>query len=308
MAFEYVVYAPGKGMVKGAIDVASEDMAEETLEKAGYRVISLKPVKDGRRIRELFPTFFGVKSKDMLAFSGQLATLIESGIPLVTALHLLGEQVESKPLREVINGVIEELQGGKSFSQALASYPQVFPEIYRQIVAAGEHAGTLELGIRQAVNYIEKGAATLKKAKRALMYPAFVLVLAIGVIILLMTVALPPMLTMLTEFGAELPLPTRILLAVTGFLTAYKFYILGTVLGSVILMGWYVSRPAGRLALDKLMLKLPVAKSITIQSNMAMFSRTVSVLTQAGLPLPQIIDIVCQTTSNRIIREAIKIL
>ncbi|MFC1926915.1 type II secretion system F family protein [Chloroflexota bacterium] len=306
MSYKYVAYTGDKRIVKGTVNVGAEGQAEEALKKVGYRVISLKQVKPGLNLEQLLPTFFGVKPRDVIAFSRQLSTLIESGISLAIALRLLEEQVSSSAFRSVIAGLSKELQGGSSFSQALTKHPQVFPDTYRQIVGAGEHAGNLEVALRQAVSYMERGTAATQKVKRAMMYPAMVLLLAIGVVIIMMTFALPPLLGLFDALEAELPLTTKFLIALTGFLSTQKFYLLGAVLILTVLSLWYFRRPAGRFMLDKILLRMPIISSMIIQSNMALFSRTMSVLLNVGLPLPQIMDIVCKTINNRIISQALR--
>jgi len=306
MSYKYVAYTEDKRIVKGTVNVGAEGQAEEALKKVGYRVLSLKQVKPGLNLEQMFPTFFGVKPRDVIAFSRQLSTLIESGISLAIALRLLEEQVSSSAFRSVIAGLSKELQGGSSFSQALTKHPQVFPDTYRQIVGAGEHAGNLEIALRQAVSYMERGTAATQKVKRAMTYPAMVLLLAIGVVIIMMTFALPPLLGLFDALEAELPLTTKFLIALTGFLSGQKFYLLGAVLILTVLSLWYFRRPAGRFMLDKILLRVPIIGSMIIQSNMALFSRTMSVLLNVGLPLPQIMDIVCKTISNRIIGQALR--
>ena len=306
MTYLYRTYTLDKRIVQGTIDAASESMAEEALYRAGYqRVLSLEEVRPGLSLGKLLPTLFGVKTQDVIDFSRQLATLIESGVTILTALQLLEGQASRAALRKVIAGLIEELRGGSSFSQALSEYPQAFSYSYCQVMKASEQAGNLEVGLRQVAGYMEKQAATKKKVVRALTYPAMVLLMAIGVCVLLITVVLPPLIGLFTSFDAELPWMTRLLIAVAGFLINYQLYLLVGLFALVILVVVYVRRPAGRLTMDRLMLKIPVIGSITIQRNMRHFCQTMSMLLKAGLLLPQIMHIVTQTVGNRIIRQAL---
>ena len=306
MTYLYRTYTLDKRIVQGTIDAASESMAEEALYRAGYqRVLSLEEVRPGLSLERLIPTLFGVKTQDVIDFSRQLATLIESGVTILTALQLLEGQASRAALRKVIAGLIEELRGGSSFSQALSEYPQAFSYSYCQVMKASEQAGNLEVGLRQVAGYMEKQAATKKKVVRALTYPAMVLLMAIGVCVLLITVVLPPLIGLFTSFDAELPWMTRLLIAVAGFLINYQLYLLVGLFALVILVVVYVRRPAGRLTMDRLMLKIPVIGSITIQRNMRHFCQTTSMLLKAGLLLPQIMHIVTQTVGNRIIRQAL---
>ena len=307
MAYQFKAYTLDKRIVKGRIDAASESMAEEALYRAGYnRVLSLKEIRPGLSLEQLIPTFFGVKAQDVIDLSRQLATLIESGVTILTALQLLEEQAFRAAFRKVIAGLIAELRGGSSLSQALSKYPQVFSYTYCQVVKAGEQAGNLEVGLRQIAGYMEKQAATKKKIRSAMAYPIMVLLMAIGVFALLITVALPPLVGLFTALGTELPWTTRLLIAISGFLINYKFYLLVGVSIVVVSIIGYLRLPAGKLTMDRLMLKLPLIGPINIQRNVGHFCRTASMLLKAGLLLPQTMNIVIQTVGNRIIRQVLR--
>ncbi len=307
MAYQFKAYTLDKRIVQGTIDAASEIMAEEALYRAGYnRVLSLKEIRPGLSLEQLIPTFFGVKAQDVIDLSRQLATLIESGVTILTALQLLEEQAFRAAFRKVIAGLIAELRGGSSLSQALSKYPQVFSYTYCQVVKAGEQAGNLEVGLRQIAGYMEKQAATKKKIRSALAYPIMVLLMAIGVFALLITVALPPLVGLFTALGTELPWTTRLLIAISGFLINYKFYLLVGVSIVVVSIIGYLRLPAGKLTMDRLMLKLPLIGPINIQRNVGHFCRTASMLLKAGLLLPQTMNIVIQTVGNRIIRQVLR--
>ncbi len=164
MAYWYSAYTIDKRIVQGTIDAVSERMAEEALYRAGYnRVLKLRETRPGLDLGKLMPTFFGVKTPDVIDFSHQLATLVESGIPILTALQLLEEQAPTAALRKIIAGLARELQEGNSLSQALAGYPQVFSNTYCQVIKASEQAGRLEAGLRQMASYMEKRAAVEQK-------------------------------------------------------------------------------------------------------------------------------------------------
>lgn len=304
--YEFTAYTLDKKIVQGNIDATSENMAEDALYRAGYqRVLSLREVHPGLSLETLLPSFFGVKAQDVIDFSRQLATLIESGVTILTALELLRKQAPRPALRKIIAGLVEELQGGSSFSQALSKYPGVFSNTYCQVVKASEQAGNLEVGLRQVAGYMEKRASTTGRVKRALAYPAVVLLMAIGVFALLVTVALPPLVSMFNSYGAELPLTTTVLIAVADFIINYKLQLLWGVFILVALIVVYTRLPAGKLTMDRLKLKMPLFGAITIEQNMCHFCQVTSMLLKAGLPLPLLMDIAIQTSGNRIIRQAL---
>ena len=306
MVYRYSAYTLDKRIVQGTIDAASEKLAEEALYRAGYyRVLKLREMSRSLTLSRLMPGFFGVRAQDILDFSRQLASLIESGIPVLTALQLLGEQAPSAALRKVIAGLVREIREGNSFSQALAGYPQVFPNTYCQVIKASELAGNFEVALRQVADHLEKETTTAKKVQRALVYPTGVLLLAIGVFILLITVALPPLVKLFTSLHAELPWTTKSLLFLGSFMIDYRVHILGTLLALFIFIFMYIRTPAGKRTIDSLLLKIPVVSEIIIQRSMSRFCHTASMLLKAGLPMPQILNTVTQTVGNAPVSRAL---
>ncbi len=307
MAYQYTAYTLDKRIVQGTIDAASESMAEEALYRAGYhRILSMKEVRPGLSLERLFPTFFGVRSQDIIDFSRQLATLIESGISILTALHLLEGQDSRSALRKVIAGLIAELREGSPFSQALSKYPQAFSYTYCQVIKASEQSGNLEVGLRLVAGYMERQTAMTKKITRALTYPALVSLIAIGVFILMVTVALPPLVGLFTSLGAELPWTTKLIITIAGFLINYKFYLMAGLLALIVLIVVYIRLPSGKLTMDRLMLKAPLIGAINIQHNMCRFCQLTSMMLKAGLQLPVIMNIVIQIVRNRIIHQSLQ--
>jgi len=305
--YRYRAYTPDKKVVDGMIDAISEGAAEEALYQAGYRyILSLAEVRSRLSPEGLIPTFFGVKTQDVVDFSRQLATLIESGIGILTALQLLEGQVSRVAFQRVIAGLAESLRGGSSFSQVLSSYPQVFSNTYCQVMKASEQAGNLEVGLRQMADYMERRTTMTRKVTRAMAYPALVLFMAVAVFFVLITVALPPLVGLFTSLGAELPWMTRMLIVTADFLIDYKLHLFIGVFTLVILVVGYIRLPAGKLAMDKFLLEVPIIGSINIQRNMCHFCQTASMLLKAGLRLPQVMDIVTQTIGNRVIRQALR--
>jgi type IV pilus assembly protein PilC len=306
MAYKYRAYTNDKKIVQGKIEVTSESLAEGVLYRAGYEhILSLEEVPPGLSLERLIPTLFGVKTQDVLDFSNQLATLIESGVNLLTSLQLLEGQASKPALKRIIGALIEEIQGGSSLSQALSQYPQVFPHTHCQMIQASEQTGNLELGLRQAASYLEKQAAGIQKVRRAMLYPAFVLLMAVGVSILLVTVALPPLVALFNSLGADLPWMTRLLITTTDFINSHVLYILGGLI--IIIMstfGW-MRLPSAKRTMDRLMLKIPIIGSINVERNVQQFCQTASMLLKAGLHLPQVMDIAIQTTRNRIVRQSL---
>jgi type IV pilus assembly protein PilC len=178
--------------------------------------------------------------------------------------------------------------------------------LYGRLIEVGERTGNLEMVLRQLAIYLEKEEQLSRKIKGAITYPAFVLVLAIGVVLLLMFVALPPLMDLFASFGAELPLPTRILMAITGFVTSNVIGLLGGIGGAIVVGVLFIRTEAGHWFLDRLMLRIPLISQITIQGAVARMARSMSSLLKAGIPIPEILRMVIRTQSNRVIKAGLQ--
>ena len=306
MAYKYKAYTSDKKIVQGTIEVTSENLAEGALYRAGYQhILSLQEIPPGLSLERLIPTLFGVKTQEVIDFANQLATLIESGITILNSLKLLQQQSSKKSLIKTINGLVEEIQGGNSLSHALGDYPQVFPNTFTQVIRASEQAGNIEVGLRQAAGYMEKQALAGQKIKRAMLYPIFVLLMAAGVCVLLITVAMPPLVGLFESLGAELPGMTTMLMNATNFFLDNALYVILSLFVIIMSIIGLLRLPSVKLAKDRLMLKIPVIGSLNIERSVQHFCQTASMLLMAGLRLPQIMEITIQTNRNRIIRQAL---
>ena len=306
MNYRYVAYTEEGKIIKGSINMDSEAAVEQALLREGYRIINLKSITTSLpSLEQAFPSLFGIRSQDIIAFSRQLATLLEAGIAILPALHLLKDQVGNKAFNKAIFGIISDLQTGKSFSEALSKQPHAFNEMYCKIIGAGEKAGNLESSLKQMADYMEKQREAAKKIKGAMAYPAIVLSLAVVVILVLVTIVLPPLVGMFSSLQADLPITTRILIGITDFFEAYRLPILGGIVVAVVLGIWYVKQPSGRHLWDKAMLHLPLLGRINLLGEVSRFSRTTGMMLQSGLSLSEVIGMVKQASGNSIFREAL---
>ena len=306
MIYEYIAYTTDRKTVKGTIDGTSETMAEDALYQAGYqRILSLTEARPKASLRQLMPSFFGVKGDDVIDFSRELATLIESGVNILNALQLLEDQTSNSTFKKIIAELIVELRGGSSFSVAVSKYPQAFSRTYGQVMKASEQSGNIEAGLRHIAEFIDKQAAAKKKIQGAMAYPLLLAVMGIGVSVILITVALPPLVDMFSTLNATLPLQTRILIGFSNFLSDYKIHLL---LGLIVFAGLVIASlkfPEGKLAFDKFVLRMPVIGPIVLQRNMYHFCYTTGMLLKAGLHLPEIMDIVVPSIGNGVVHQAI---
>jgi type IV pilus assembly protein PilC len=305
LAYRYVAFTASGEQVRGLIEAPTEEVAERALWDWGYKIVSLRRSWTAPQLDKLLPTLFGIKPQEIITLCQQMATLVESGIAVLPALELLGKQARPR-LQRVLEDIVQAIKQGAPFSDALREHPQVFPPIFSRMIAIGERTGNLEMVLRQLAAHMEKEQGIIKRVRGAMAYPAFLILLAVGVVCILVTTALPPLLGLFDEFNAEPPLPTRILLGVTHFATAYKLHMLVVLVAAVAIGASYVRRPSGRRQLDYLLLRLPLLGRITVLSNTSRFSRTMSILLRAGLPLSEVMELILQTTQNRVVREAME--
>ena len=306
MSFRYVAIAPTGEQISGALDVASEALAERALWDANYRVVSIRPERRMPGIEQILPSLFAVKKRALITFSRQLATLLESGVPVMRSLELLQDQASSKQLAEAIGGISKSIRGGSTFASAIEEYPAIFPPMYARMVELGERTGRIEDMLRQVATYLEREDQLAKRVQGALAYPAFMMVLAVIVVGILMTTALPALTQMFNEFDADLPITTKILIATTDFSATYRMQLLAGVALDCARRDVPVQPARGKRLIDRIMLTVPVFKAIAINANAARFSRTLAVLLRAGLPLTEIMDMVERTTDNHILRRRVE--
>lgn len=299
--------ATGQGkIVKGTVKATGEIEAERILIGQGYRPINVEVVPSMFSLEEALPSLFKVKTGDIVIFSRQLATLLRSGISLLPALEVLQDQAtSSRSFKKVITTIVGDLRAGGSFTQAISKHPTAFSEIYCRTVTVGEQTGNMELVLNQMASYLEKQGEAVKKAKKALAYPMMVLGVGGAVVILMMTVVMPQMMGMFESMKLELPLPTRIMIGMSNFLTSYPLYFL--IAGSVLTAGamWLIKQPTGRRFLDRVRLSAPLIGMPTLLGELARFSRTMSVLVTTGMTLQEIMEIVPGSSDNLYIRAAL---
>lgn len=306
MNYRYVAYTINdKKLVKGSISSASEAAAAQLLLTQGYQPITLQASTTLPPVEEIFPSLFKVKDKDIIMFSRQLATLLESGVSVVPALELLREEISNRASKKIIADILNDLRAGNPLSEALSRHQEVFGELYCQLVAVGERTGAAADSLRHAAAHIEKDVATKKKIRKALTYPAIVLIVAVVVIGVLTVYVLPKLTDMLVAMNVPLPLTTRILISFTDFITGHLLILFGAITLSVCLAVLYVRRPTGRYQLDKLLLRIPIIGKASLMAEMARFSRTLALLIRAGLPLPEILEMSRRTSGNLVVKDAL---
>jgi type II secretory pathway component PulF len=250
---------------------------------------------------------FGASGRAQLVLSTrQLATLVKAGMPLLRALRTVSDQLDAGALRVAFSAVATDVESGVKFSEALSHYPRWFPPYYVNMVRAGEVGGLLDEILKRLAELLEKQARLRDRVRGALMYPAFVMVAAVGILIILMTFVVPTFLGMFTELGSELPLPTRILVAVSTAVRQWWWAVLAGMAGLWVLATAFLKTPAGRRLTDQALLQAPVIGSLAERLLISRFARTFGTLLSSGVPILSALDTVRATVTNMIIDEALQ--
>ncbi|MCA9323509.1 type II secretion system F family protein [Candidatus Saccharibacteria bacterium] len=295
--FAYTPRDPATGQkVEGSVQADSEKSVAKIVKEQGYALLDTSVEKS--------EGFFGfitgrIKSKDKVIFSRQLSTLIDAGLPLVQSLRSVLGQTDNKALQAVITEVISDVEGGKSFSESLARHPRVFDQVFVSLVAAGEASGTLDTALERIANQQEKDAELASKVRGAMIYPVIVLLVMVAVVVFMLVSVLPQVQELYKGIpGAKLPLVTRVLLAMSHFMTSY-WWLLVIIIGVIIFFTTKWARTVGgKQVIDKMKLKMWPIGALFTKMYMARFSRTGTTLIGSGVPLLQTLSITAQAINN----------
>jgi len=236
----------------------------------------------------------------------QLATLVKAGMPLLRSLRTVSDQLDPGPLRDVFTAIAADVESGVKFSEALASHPRWFPPFYVNMVRAGEIGGLLDEILKRLAELLEKQARLRERVKSALMYPAFVMVAAVGILTVLMVFVVPTFIGMFTELGSALPLPTRILVAACDVIRGWWWMVLLALAGLVGLVRLTLRTRAGRRLVDRAILAAPVFGSLVERLLISRFARTFGTLIASGVPILSALETVRATVTNVVIDEALQ--
>jgi type IV pilus assembly protein PilC len=248
-----------------------------------------------------------VKSKVLMIFTRQLATLIDSGLPLLRSLNVLANQERDKVLKKTINALADSVQGGSTFSDALALHPRIFNNLYVNMVKAGEVGGVLELVLNRLSEFQEKAAKIKNKVLSAMVYPVIVMTMAIGILCFLLVFIVPRFEVIFHDLLGDKPLPpvTQFVLGVSGLMKNHGLVLLAAVVASVMLYNFIGRTRRGRLAIDNFKLRMPLFGNLNRKTAISRFARTLGTLVTSGVPILQALNITRETAGNSAIARAI---
>ncbi len=294
--------------LSGEVKRGEMEAPDVKLVEARLRRLQIIPLKITEKKESVLARFHRKKvgGKDLAIFTRQLATMLESGLPLVQALEALASQQKNPYFREVIQKIRVAVEGGSSLADALKEFPNVFDDLYYQMVNAGETGGNLDDILKRLAVYQEKILAIKSKIKHAMMYPAVIVIVTIAVISLIMIFVIPKFAQMFAEAGQALPLPTQIVIAASNITKKYFPFFLGGIFLLAFLVRRIYRTEAGRYRIDKLLLRLPLFGDLLHKSALARFSRTLSSLIASGVPLLQGLSIAGRVSGNRVIEKVVE--
>jgi type IV pilus assembly protein PilC len=309
--FTYRGVTSGGGQVRAEITAPDERAAARQLRSQGIVVqnIAVKRGTGGKidigDLPGLKALVGGVRGKDISVFSRQFATMIAAGLPLVQCLQTLGMQMERKRFQDIIAKVAYEVESGSTLSDALGRFPRVFDELYVNLVHVGETGGVLDSMLSRLSTYLEKAQALKHRVQMAIVYPIMVMTIAVLVVAFLMIFIIPIFAAFFNNAGVPLPLPTRIVIAVSNGVTRYWYIIL--ILWAAGMYGfraWYRTE-AGRLTVDRFLLRAPIFGPLVRKISIARFTRTLSALLGGGVPIIDALRITAKTAGNRVVENSV---
>lgn len=300
LTFSYVARDPATGQkVRAEVQAENEASAAKLIQGEGLAPIDIKPVGIGSS--SLIPAQLRnrIKTKEKIVFSRQMSTLINAGLPLVQSLRNVNDQTENKAFKIVINKIIADVEGGAKLSESLAKHPNVFNNIYINLIAAGEVSGNLDKALERIAYQQEKDAEIVSKVRGAMAYPAIVILVMLGVVGFMIVKVLPQVETIYDDIqGATLPLITRVLLAISNFTIKYWWVV---ILG-LIIMAFATTRYArtgpGKEVIDRIKMSAWPFGPLFMKVYMARFARTATTLVASGVPLIQMLEVVAQSINN----------
>lgn len=290
---------------KGTIETVDQSRVARILSKKGLIVISIKEMSEKKN--SFYNRIFDrVSFSDLVVATRQLATMVESGLVLSDAVDILADQQSNKNFKEALSEISRDIKSGLDFASALRKHPDIFPPIYPNLVAAGEQGGNLDIVLSQLATNLEKDREFRSRITGAMIYPSLVIITMVVVMFITMIFVIPRLTSLYAGSDIELPLPTKILIFTSDFFVGYWWLIILVGIGLGYSFKKWISTSRGKYAFDALLLKTPVLNKVIIGTNLTYFTRTFGLLTTAGVPLLDSLNIVSDVINNAVYKKAIK--
>ncbi len=303
--YNYIAVDKNGKKVKKSVDSASLETAKTSLRGIGYTILEIKEQSALNKDIEL-PFMGNPNAKDMAVFCRQFVSILRAGVPISAVLGMLSQQTENKKLNTAIRKMQVDIEKGDTLAGSMRRHPGIFSTMLVNMVAAGEESGNLEESFHQMEIYFDKSKRTKGAVKKAMIYPCILLAVMVVVVIVMMTSIIPKFMQTFADMDMELPLPTRMVMAVSDWFVAWwwliSFGIIALVIGGIL----FNRTNSGKHFFGLLSRKIPVVKSLVIRSACATFCRTLSLLLSSGIPLTEALDMVANNMSNIYFKEAVQ--
>jgi type IV pilus assembly protein PilC len=302
--FEYTARNTANGQIqKGQLDVGSQADVSNYLRKNRLMLVSVREAP--KQISFKMPGAQRIKTRDIVIFTRQFATMINAGLPLVQSLTILAQQTENKALAEITRAVVYDVESGNTLADAFSKHPRAFTALYVNMVAAGEAGGILDTILLRLATFLEKSDALMRKVKGALVYPGVIMTVAAIAIAILLVFVIPVFQSMFSSVNLDLPLPTRIVIMLSDFLIGYWWAILLGIGALIFAIRRYYGTMSGRKTIDSLLLKSPVLGDLLRKSAVSRFTRTLGTLISSGVSILEGLEITAKTAGNMVIHDAV---
>jgi type IV pilus assembly protein PilC len=306
--FKYTAIDEAGKRVQDTVSAENQSAASAALRRLGLQVQSIQQEKGS-----LFSAGAGgqrtprarVSSQDLVIFTRQFSTMIGAGLPVMECLDILAEQADDPGFKAVLKQIGNDVRSGSDLSEALGKHPRVFPDIYVNMIRAGEASGQIDIILTRLAEYQEATEALKREIKSAMTYPVISLIMVFGITGFLLVFIIPKFEAMFTQMAIDLPLPTKITLGTSAFMQDYWYLILIGAAAAIVGIQMMKKTPSGKYTWDSMMLKMPVFGQLFQKVALSRFSRTFSTLLRSGVPILQALQIVAQTSGNSILERAI---
>ncbi len=306
MNFNYKVIDPAGREVTGQIDAVGSDAAVSSLQRRGFIVVSVAPDNQKNVFQKSFSFFDKVPMKDVVIMSRELSALFEAQVSALKAFTLMSENTGSPILRFALQTITADIQGGISISSAMEKHPSAFSNFYVAMVKAGEESGKLTETFKYLADYLERQYELVSKTKNALVYPAFVIVTFIVVMVLMLTTVIPKLSAILIETGQQLPIYTRVVIGISDFFVGYWPFILVVAIALVGYFWFLGSRESGKKTLDGWKISLPVFGNLYQKLYLARIADNMNTMLSAGIPVLRALEITGIVVDNKIYEDILK--
>jgi len=294
---------------KGTAQKGEIEAPDESMVRAQLRRMQIKPTKIKQKPKDLFENVAflqpKVQTNDVVVFARQFSTMIDAGLPLIQSLDILQAQEENKTFKKTIKEIKDAVEQGSTLADALKKYPDIFDDLFVNMVAAGEVGGILDTILERLCNYMEKAMKLKKQVKGAMTYPIIVLVIAVLVVGVILIFVIPVFEKMFSDFGGALPGPTQLVVGMSRFVKGNIHYMIGALVVFIFGFKRFYSTDKGRVLVDDYMLKLPVFGPLLRKVAVAKFTRTMGTMISSGVPILEALNIVAKTAGNKTVEAAI---